>query len=129
LVERGLRKRLMREFKITRNNVIDVFEIFVNLSDRVSSIRQIPSGKGPPIYEVKFEYHLPERFISEGAGLCRYTTFTGCGEEISAAVQDIVNQIQEFFGDHRRKDELIDYQIEFEMKIASALGLLKRVSS
>jgi hypothetical protein len=119
----------MREFKITPENALDVLQILVNYEEKVSCIKQTRlEGTEYPGYEVHFQYGLPRDIISASPGFWNKVTFVGAGEDIVAAIQDIVNQMLRFFEDDRFKTDLRDYKIEFEMNLASALGLLKRVS-
>jgi hypothetical protein len=118
----------MREFKITPENVLDVISILVNYEDKISIKQTNMEGSTYPCYEVRLQDSLPRDIISASPGFWNKIIFVGVGEDIAGAVQDLVNQMQKFFEDDRFKTELRDYRIEFEMNLASALGLLKRVS-
>jgi hypothetical protein len=122
------KKHIMREFKITPENVLDVISILVNYEDKISIKQTHIEGLDYPGYEVRLQDSLPRDIISASPGFWNKVMFVGVGEDIVGAVQDLVNHIQKFFEDSRFKDDLKDYRIEFEMNLASALGLLKRVS-
>jgi len=118
----------MREFKITSENVLDVIGILVNYEDKISIKQTNIGGSDYPGYEVRLQDLLPHDIISASPGFWNKVVFVGIGEDIVGAVQDLVNRMQEFFEDPRFKTDLRDYRIEFEMNLASALGLLKPVS-
>jgi hypothetical protein len=113
----------MKEFKITRENVIDVLEVLVNRVDCFTDIRREDGT-----YIVKYYYTLPDP--SNYAQNIEYRP-EGRGEEISDAVQSIVDQMQQTL-DTRIKmggeNRLKDWQIDLEMNLSSALGLLRHVS-
>ena len=115
------------KFEITAENVLDVLQVLVNYEEKISCIKQTNiEGSEYPGYEVHFEYLLPHDLISTSPGFWNKVTFVGVGEDIVEAVQDVINRMQIWFEDDRFKTELSDYKIEFEMNIASALGLLKK---
>jgi hypothetical protein len=111
----------MREFKITREKLLNVLEILINYVDCVTRIIQSPEG-----YTVEFLFELPDP--DDYSKDIEYQ-LTGKGDDIVSAMQSIVDQMQMIITERLEGGEtrLIDWLIEFEVNMAYALGNTKRV--